>query len=116
MTIFLDIDGTILYQYSNDPLDIILDRKPQALPCVITKLNEWHSKEYKIILTSCRPEGARERTIEQLHEVGIYHYDKLILGLPFGDRVLINDSPNEDIARALAYPVNRNEGLVNINL
>ena len=116
MNIFLDIDGTLLEQFQSDDLQMMLDRKPKVLPGVLAKLDNWHFNGYNVILTSARPEGARQRTIEQLNDVGIYHYSKLILGLNLGTRILINDFPTGLGGRAIAYPIERNKGIGNINV
>ena len=107
-TILLDIDGTLLY-HNGDLSNQILS-SCDVLDGVLEKLNEWNRKGYYIILTTGRKECLRELTNEQLIKQGIF-YDKLIMGLPRGCRVLINDSkPNIDVT-AQAYVVKRNEGL-----
>ena len=116
MNIFLDIDGTLLKQFQSDDLQMMLDRKPEILPGTLAKLDNWHFNGYNVILASARPEGARQRTVEQLNEVGIYHYSKLILGLHLGDRVLINDHPVDSNGRAIAYSLSRNIGIGEVNV
>jgi len=113
-TIFCDIDGTLLQHKG----DIILNylEEPIMLPDVIRNIKDWERLNYKIILTTGRKECLRKITEDQLKKYGII-YDELIMGLPNGSRVLINDkktcSPNNT-----AYAINlvRNKGMENIDL
>jgi mannose-6-phosphate isomerase len=112
-TIFCDIDGTIL-KHRGDIYKNVLE-PPEILNGVIDKFKEWDKNNYKIILTTGRKEGYREKTKEQLKILGI-NYDELIMGLPNGDRILINDKKDNGINyTAYAYNLVRNEGMNNIN-
>jgi hypothetical protein len=112
-TIFCDIDGTIL-KHRGDIYKNVLE-PPEILNGVIDKFKEWDKNNYKIILTTGRKEGYREKTKEQLKILGI-NYDELIMGLPNGDRILINDKKDNGIDyTAYAYNLVRNEGMNNIN-
>ena len=77
-TIFLDIDGTIL-KYK-DSLKEMLGADPVLLPGVLEKLHEWHTKGYRIVLVSARPESTRRITEQQLDSLGVIWND-MILGL-----------------------------------
>jgi hypothetical protein len=116
-TVFLDIDGCIFYHYGN--LTNQITQVPVILPGVIEKINEWNEAGYMIILTTGRKECSRELTENQLSQNGIF-YDMLIMGLPRGERVVINDKKIENnsligsIKVASAIQVKRNEGLKNI--
>lgn len=113
-TIFCDIDGTI-FKHKGDIHKNLLE-SPEILNGVFDRFKEWDKNNYKIILTTGRKEGNRERTIEQLKYYGI-NYDKLIMGLPNGDRILINDKKEKGIDyTAYAYNLVRNEGINNINI
>jgi len=113
-TIFCDIDGT-LFEHKND---IILNYKenPVVLQNVIQNIKQWEKLNYTIILTTGRKECLRKITETQLLTCGIV-YDQLIMGLPNGARVLINDkkekSPNNN---AFAINLVRNKGMNNIDL
>lgn len=112
-TIFCDIDGTI-FKHKGDIYKNILE-PPEILNGVIDKFKEWDKNNYKIILTTGRKESNRQQTIEQLKIFGI-NYDELIMGLPNGDRILINDKKELGIDyTAYAYNLIRNEGMNNIN-
>lgn len=108
-TIFCDIDGTLLKHHG----DIVSNYQedPILLHSVLENITQWEKNNYMIILTTGRKECLREHTEIQLLKMGIV-YDKLIMGLPNGDRILINDKkPN--CGRNTAYAINtvRNEGL-----
>lgn len=88
-----------------------------VLPNVINKLIDWHVKGYRIILTTARPEPLRKITIETLEYFGII-YNDLIMDLPQGARIIINDidPAYPDNPKAFAYNVVRNKGLEGIDL
>lgn len=113
-TIFCDIDGTIIQHHK----DIIKNYKNEhiILPNVINSIKQWEKNNYHIILTTGRKECLRQITETQLHNIGII-YDKLIMGLPNGPRVLINDKKENGIENT-AYAINvpRNFGLNYIDL
>jgi len=112
-TIFLDLDGTIFRHRGNLTSQAYL---ADILPGTIEKLNEWYAKEYKIIITTGRPEGLRSITEQQLKDFSI-PYDYLLMGLGRAPRVLINDSkPNYHEPTALAFIVPRNEGISNLDI
>ena len=114
-TIFCDIDGTLIKQY-NEGISAQGTKFPDVLEGTIDKLNEWDRSGYSIILTTGRRESQRGITENHLSQLGIV-YDKLIMGIGGGDRVLINDKkPNSD--RDTAYSVNliRNEGISNVKI
>lgn len=109
-TLFIDIDGCLIAHKGN------LTDEPEILPGVTDKLNEWDASGYKIILTTGRKESMRKITEEQLIKVGIF-YDQLIMGINRGERIIINDKkPGIEMTVCSAIEVNRNEGLVNIEI
>jgi mannose-6-phosphate isomerase-like protein (cupin superfamily) len=113
-TVFCDIDGTILEHTG----DIVKNYKsyPVSLESVLRTIKEWEKQNYTIVLITGRKESIRARTEEQLRELGIV-YDHLIMGLPNGDRILINDKKTDD-PRNTAYAINlvRNQGMKYIEL
>tara|TARA_R110002012_G_scaffold52290_2_gene134284 strand:+ start:471 stop:842 length:372 start_codon:yes stop_codon:yes gene_type:complete len=114
-TIICDIDGTLVKHIS--PLETTKPGfKMQLLPGTLEKLAEWDVKGYNIILMSGRREGARKETERQLSEVGVI-YDKLILGVGGGIRVLLNDKkPDGTTETALSYNLIRNKGIRHLEL
>lgn len=106
-TIFCDIDGTLLRHHGNMVRNVY--GKPEALPGVLDFLEEWNRKNYHVILTTGRKESTRKRTEEQLASLGII-YDQLVMGLPNGQRVLINDRKTDGSPTVLAVNPRRNTG------
>ena len=112
-TIICDIDGVLL-NHANDGLSVQL--KQLALNGTIEKLTEWDANGCNIILITGRRESQREETVRQLQINGIF-YDKLIMGVGGGDRVLINDrKPNSSRDTAYSINLNRNEGVINVKI
>lgn len=125
-TIFCDIDGTILYQNENF-LDWYLPFKiggfgvgtyKSVLDKAQEKLLEWHSKGYRIILTTGRPENDREKLSKYLSDMGIY-FHQLVMDCGSGERVLINDIDTDAAElkyKATAINVVRNKGIGDLEL
>ena len=66
-----------------------------------------------IILTTARPEYLRSHTVKEL-ETHDLPYNKLIMEIERGPRILINDTdPNKPGRRAIGVNLNRDEGLIN---
>lgn len=113
-TIICDIDGTLLYHYGSQKDQII--QKPQPLPGVLEKLHEWDKKGYNIILITGRRNCTRKITKLQLSSLGII-YDKLIMGVGRGQRILINDrKENCNNDTAVSFNIKRNTGLLNLEV
>jgi mannose-6-phosphate isomerase len=112
-TVFCDIDGTLLSHTGN-----IQDNLTHCnlLNNVHESIRSWDKNNYTIVLTTGRKESTRSQTEKQLQSAGIV-YDHLIMGIPNGDRVLINDKKTNGV-RNTAYAINvvRNKGLDHINL
>ena len=113
-TIFCDIDGTLVKHHiptkNTDTFNIL-----QLLPGTIEKFSEWDAKGYNIILTTGRRESMRKATEEQLAEVGIF-YDKLIMGIGGGDRIVINDNKPDGRQTAFAFNIERDKGIKDIEI
>jgi hypothetical protein len=90
-------------------------KEADILPSVLDKFLEWRDKGYKIILTTARPEGCRDITKKQLYDVGIF-FDKLIMGLNTGPRVIINDKKINGSLTSYAINLERDIGLENLEL
>ena len=68
-----------------------------------------------ILLTTARPEEMYEHTVKELTENDIL-YDRLIIGIERGPRILINDmDPNKPGQRAMGVNLIRNEGFEGID-
>ena len=111
-TIFCDIDGT-LFKYRK--FETYETSDSEVLPNVINKMTQWKNEGHMIILTTARPEYLREHTQKELNQNTI-PYDRLIMEIERGPRVLINDmDPNKPGKRATGVDLVRNEGFVAIN-
>lgn len=113
-TLFIDIDGTLIIHkdmgVSNQLIDGCL------IPGTLEKFTEWDMMGYNIILTTGRRESHRQETEKMLKDLGLF-YDKLIMGIGGGDRVLINDrKPNSECDTAYAINVDRNEGVMGVKI
>ena len=108
-TIFCDIDGTILKHHGENCLHKAMKTRPTVLPNVIETFDRWKYKEYRIILVTGRPESMRNVTEKQLEDTGII-YDMLIMGLPHGPRIVINDTKPSMSNTAIGMTVERNAG------
>ena len=113
-TIFCDIDGTI-FKHTGDIVSNYINN-PIILDNVLQNIKQWEKLNYKIILTTGRKECIRKITELQLTNMGVI-YDELIMGLPNGHRVLINDK-KEKSEKNSAYAINlvRNKGMNNLDL
>ena len=117
-TIFCDIDGTLChYPYSAEMGNYDFDKKTlQPLPGTLKKLWEWDKAGHVIILTTGRKEGMRESTERQLREAGII-YDRLMMGIGGGSRVLINDlKPDREGNTAIAINLKRDIGVKDVKV
>ena len=112
-TIFLDIDGCIVFHNGSLSKQI---KKPKILKGVVEKFDAWDRKSYKIILTTGRRESMRQLTEDQLNKLGLF-WDQLIMGIGGGPRILINDmKPSSTEPTAMAINIERNKGLSNIEI
>ena len=113
-TLFIDIDGTLLFHHGIPNKQTLLPAV--ILPGVLEKLAVWEEKGYRFILITGRKESERKLTEEQLSVAGI-QYDKLLMGISRGDRVIINDmKPDSECPTAVAINLKRNEGISDIEL
>jgi len=112
-TIFCDIDGTLLKhcgpaskQSKNSDKD-----NTKLLPNTLEAIDLWDKLGYKVILTTGRKESLRVITEKLLLDCGIV-YDKLIMGIGGGDRIIINDR-KQDNDRNTCYSINlpRDKGI-----
>ena len=117
-TIFCDIDGTLSeYPYSSEMGSYEFDKyNMKPLPGTKAKLSEWDKAGHMIILTTGRKEGMRRITENQLEAAGII-YDRLIMGIGGGVRVLINDlKPHRDGDTAIAINLKRDIGVKDVEI
>ena len=115
-TIFCDIDGTLCkYPYSAGS-NYQFDSEMIPLDGTLEKLWEWDKAGHMIILTTGRKEGMRKSTENQLRNAGVL-YDRLIMGIGGGARVLINDlKPDRDGDTAIAINLKRDKGVTDVKI
>jgi hypothetical protein len=113
-TIICDIDGTIVV-HTKPHKASCPETKIELLPGTLDKFLEWDSKGYNIILITGRKESLRNSTEKQLMEAGVF-YDKLIMGIGGGCRVLINDMKEDGSETAISINLPRNKGISDLNL
>lgn len=111
-TIFCDIDGTI-FKYRK--FETYETSKPEVLPKVRETISKWRKDGHMVILTTARPSSLYTHTILELSNQAI-EFDKLIMGIERGPRILINDmDPNKPGQRATGVNLNRDEGFEGID-
>lgn len=103
-TWLIDIDGTIAVHngYLADGEDTPLENS-----CAF--LRALPEDDFIILLTS-RPESERTNTEKFLNKNHI-RYDKIVFGLPVGERILINDNKPSGLCMAYAIALGRNSGI-----
>jgi mannose-6-phosphate isomerase-like protein (cupin superfamily) len=103
-TIFCEIDGVILSDRTGDV--------PICLASVSEQFSKWKELQYKVVLTTSRPESRREETEYVLREMRLEYYT-MVMGLPEGgDRVLINAKMENGVEnRAFALNLVKNGGM-----
>lgn len=113
-TIICDIDGTIVEHMKPDKA-AMPQSKMKPLPGTLQKFLEWDSKGYNIILITGRKDSLRSATEKQLADAGLF-YDKLIMGVGGGYRVLINDAKEDGSETAVSINLPRNKGISDLEL
>lgn len=110
-TFFIDIDGTLFKHMSADELDAVYltDHISELLPGIQDYFNSIPPEDY-IVITTARPSKYYEYTLRSLLYHGI-RYNKILMDLGMGPRILINDTTNPSKIMAIAYNVSRDLGL-----
>lgn len=107
-TVICDMDG-VIFKHSGNICSQHLDTL-ELLPGAHEKFKQWDIEGCNIILMTGRRESVRKETEKQLSNAGIF-YDKLIMGVGGGVRVLVNDKkPNNDFTTRMIC-LERNKGL-----
>ena len=107
-TWIFDIDGTLLKHNSHLTTDgdIVLEG--------VKSFFDKHIKEDDyIILITARPKKYKPSTVRFLNENNI-RFDKIIFGVPSGERIILNDTKPKGLKTAIAIPLKRDAGLKNI--
>lgn len=108
-TWILDLDGTVVKHngYKADGFDTFLEGAKEFLDAI-------PQGDMVIFLTSRTEEDARDTELF-LHENGV-HYDAVIYGAPYGERILVNDCKPSGLRTALAINSRRNHFMSDIFL
>lgn len=108
-TWIIDLDGTIF------PHNGYLENKNEfPLPGVSYLFNKISRDDFIIILTS-RSSKYREQTEFSLRKAEL-RYDLLLMDMPKGERVLINDTKPSGLITAHSVNVMRDQGLLDLDL
>ena len=105
---FCDIDGTLLKHRS--PEDIASGVSSSPTEEALQTIKQWEANGYNIILVTGRKPSLEKITKTELASYGIV-YDKLIMGIGGGDRILINDRKPNGRPAAWAVNLDRDKGL-----
>ena len=113
-TIFSDIDGTLVHQVRFEEIN---PYSSVALPGAVEKMNQWYNEGHHIVLTTARPEYLRNTTVLEMALLGI-PFHQLVMGIGRAERILINNASEErpEEKRAIAFQVEKNGGLENVNI
>jgi hypothetical protein len=115
-TYFIDIDGVIIKQGNRWPTRTYDPREFEPIAGSVAVINDLFTAGHSIILTTARAEPYRPETEYQLKKLGL-QFDALLMGLPTGQRILINDrKPQEEIDTAIAINLDRDTGLAQVEL
>ena len=107
-TIFIDIDGTLLWHHGNLSKQHKSAEFTDLLPETLELINQIEANGGKIILTTGRKESMRALTEETLSKLGIF-YEQLVMNCNRGPRIIINDlKPSSNLKTAFAFTPKRN--------
>ena len=111
-TIFCDLDGTLI-EHEDNPSTIGIN----LLSGSVEKINSWAEKGYFIVLVTARSPLNKDYLKAELARKDI-KYDELVMGLPSGPRIVINDRKPSNILKptAIAYEVTRNIGVRDVEI
>ncbi len=108
-TWIIDLDGTIFPH--NGHLTGIQEKPLEG----VKDLFKQFSEEDLIIILTSRKEEYREWTVNSLKESKI-RFDLLLMDMPKGERILINDRKESGLETAYSVCVERDAGLRNIQI
>ena len=107
-TFFIDIDGVIIEHCGNMNGQLIQNNiLCETLNKILPFFEEAYKKDAKIIFCTGRKESERNNIVKLMKDMGI-QYDELIMGLPRGPRIVINDRKPDGSPTAFAVLTDRN--------
>jgi hypothetical protein len=107
-TWIFDIDGTICVHNGYK------SGKDQLLPGVSALFEQIPEEDYILLLTA-RDESVKQELVDFLKCNNI-RYNKILFGLPFGERILVNDQKPSGLVTAFSYSPPRDEGLDDLQI
>ncbi|KKN98950.1 hypothetical protein LCGC14_0141950 [marine sediment metagenome] len=109
-TIFCDLDGCV-FKHQGD-IGAIMSNSCELLPGVKEAFKQWGHKGYTLVITTGRPGSMRKTTEDQMRKAGLW-WNHLIMDLPRGPRMVINDVKPErkGVDTALCVNLERNKGM-----
>ena len=107
-TWIFDLDGTLVKHNGYK------DGEEALLPGVKEFFDKIPNDDYILILTS-REDGFKEITESYLEMEGI-RYDRIIFGVPMGERILFNDDKPSGLSCGHAVRLERDKGLSDFSL
>src|SRR6056297_1488441 len=111
-TYFIDIDGCIFYHLGKGATRqwFIPNGSEKVLPGVREFLDGIESQGGCIVLVTARKERYRAELESKLRASNIL-YDKLVMGVTSGERIVINDKKPGGAKSCTAMEIERNAGL-----
>jgi hypothetical protein len=108
-TWFIDVDGTIV------PHNTYLRGEPDELLPGVREFWDSIPAGDAIVIVSARDEAFKGSTLAAIQKYGL-RFDHAIFGLPFGERILVNDIKPNGLHTAHAVNVQRDVGLSDITI
>ena len=109
-TIILDIDGCVFKHHGKGASYQWSSMSAIVLPGVKEQFNAWEKEGCCIILITARKESCRA-VLEYMLKVNNLFFDYLIMGVPHGERIIINDKKSNGSNSCRAINLERNAGL-----
>lgn len=107
-TWLIDLDGTVLRHNGH------IDGNEQVLPGVHAFWAQIAAHDMVVVVTA-REETRRAATLAVLDAAGL-RYDHALFGVPYGERIVINDRKPSGLNTAVAVNVPRNGGLGHVRI
>jgi len=114
-TVFCDIDGCIFKHFGGRCNINEINPSEDLLPGVKEAFSKWRHSGYRIVLTTGRPPSSFDITKQQLEECGLF-YDDIVMGLPRGSRIVINDKKPDGQPTASGVNIPRDRGLGSVDI
>ena len=107
-TVFCDLDGTIIRHEDRPAYDTGLD----VLPGSKQAIDDWIRSGYSVVLVTAR-DAKDEASLRRALAIAGVSFHSLVMGLPSGPRLLINDRKpsSSTLPQAAAFEVRRNQGV-----